>query len=92
MILLKVLALLRKSSGLTLVKPRENFAKVCIIMLIIVILLLIEKSNFKAGNKYVYFPIQFILEVYIKHLAILRWLRIVLRNGSWFFSQLQCHS
>ena len=50
-------------------------------MLIIVIFLLIEKSNFKAGNKYVYFPIQFILEVYIKHLAILKWLRIVLKNA-----------
>ena len=78
---MKVLALLRKSSGLILVKQRESFAKVHIIMLIILILLLIEKNNFKAINKYVHFPIQFILEAYLKNLAILKWLRIVLRNG-----------
>lgn len=87
MILLKVLALLRKSSGLTLVKPRENFAKVCIIMLIILIFLLIEKSNFKAGNKYVYLPIQFYFGSVYKTFGYTKMAKM-----AWFFSQLQCHS
>ena len=45
MILMILLALQRKSLVLTLIKQRENFVQVCIIMLIAVIcLLMVEKS------------------------------------------------
>ena len=49
----------KKSSKLTLVKRTQNFASVCIIILIIIICLLIEKRKFEADNNDINFRAQF---------------------------------
>ena len=60
--LMEALAHLRRSLVLILLKQTQNFIRVYIIILIIVICLLIEKIfKFKAGNKNVNFPTQFCL-------------------------------
>ena len=50
-----------KSFVLILVKQNQNFAWVCIIMVITVYLLMEKKSNFKADDKNLNFPTQFCL-------------------------------
>ena len=56
---------------LNLIKQKQNFAKICIIMVIIADYLLMEKyCKFKARNKMYTFLLNIFLEVYQKNMTI----------------------
>ena len=67
------MVMMEKKSVLILLKQIQNFVGVCIILLIIVICLLMEKKplNLKLTIKMLTFQLSFVLEEYLMDLVLL---------------------
>ena len=69
----QLMVMMEKKSVLILLKQIQNFVGVCIILLIIVICLLMEKKplNLKLTIKMLTFQLSFVLEEYLMDLVLL---------------------
>ena len=72
LVLMEVLVHQEKSAILILVKQTQNFVWVCILMMIIVICLLMEKKslNLKLNIKMLTFQLSFVWEVFLIDLVL----------------------